>query len=127
MNCHSDFKSAMISSVWGGRESSTVRKYCLSIRNLLRFAGSNDLDISLPLASARAAEYLTYLKMSNKTTEAIDTALAAMKWAHLFILGINKWNNPMNNNFLAKIASDACRHLKGSKNGEENDDHFGYR
>ena len=54
--------------------------------------------------------------MSNKTTGAIDTALAAMKWAHSFIPGINKWNNPMNDEFLAKIASDARRHLKGSKN-----------
>ena len=100
----------------GGRESSTVKKYCLSLRGLLAYANLNDREISLPLDSATAAEYLTFLKHKNRTVGAIDTALAALKWAHSFIPGMNKWNNPMNDEFIARIVSDARRHLKGAKN-----------
>ena len=101
----------MLESVWNGRESSTVRKYCLSIRGFISYSVEKRFDISLPLSSTNAAEYLTYLKLNNKTKGAINTALAALKWVHSFMAGINKTNNPMDDEFLSKIASDARRHL----------------
>ena len=105
----------MLESVWNGRESSTVRKYCLSLRGFIAYGVKNGFDNSLPLSSTVAAEYLTHLRLSKGTKGAISTALAALKWVHSFIPGINKNNNPMDDEFLSKIASDARRHLSQEK------------
>ena len=105
----------MLESVWNGRESSTVRKYCLSLRGFIAYGVKNGFDNSLPLSSTDAAEYLTHLRLSKGTKGAINTALAALKWVHSFIPGINKNNNPMDDGFLSKIASDARRHLSQEK------------
>ena len=92
----------MLESVWNGRESSTVRKYCLSLRGFIAYGVKNGFDNSLPLSSTDAAEYLTHLRLSKGTKGAINTALAALKWVHSFIPGINRNNNPMDDGFYLK-------------------------
>ena len=101
--------------MWSGRESSTVNKYCLSLRKFLEFLYENDLPSRLPIKSTIAAEYIANLRLNNCTKGAIDSAIAALKWIHTFIPGINKWNNPMNDEFLAKLLSSAQRCLSKPK------------
>ena len=50
------------------------------------------------------------------TKGAVESSLAALKWVHSFIPGINHWNNPMNDEFLSKMLSSACRTLVITKN-----------
>ena len=58
-----------------------------------------------------AAEYLTNLKINNGTKGAIESALSALKWIHCFVPGINKSNNPMMDEFLAKISNGISRDM----------------
>ena len=106
-NCGSNV-SKMIENIWAGRESSTVNSYCSSIRKFLIYAKS-DKNIQLPLSSAIVGEYLTYLSLNKASKTAISSSLAALKWLNSFIPGVNKWSNPLNDEFLGKIVSGINR------------------
>ena len=107
---------ALLNCVWSGREASTVNKYCLSLRKVIAFIKANGYSMILPFTSAFAAEYLSHLRLESGTKGAIESALAALKWVHSFVPGINQWNNPMNDEFLSKILSSARRNLIINKN-----------
>ena len=70
----------------------------------------------MPFSSAFAAEYLAYVNLRMGTKGAVESSLAALKWVHSFIPGINHWNNPMNDEFLSKMLSSARRTLVITKN-----------
>ena len=96
-----------------------MNKYCLSLRKYLAFLESHSYSDSLPFSSMVVAEYLTDLHLEGSTKGAIDSALAALKWVHSFVPGINKSNNPMMDEFLSKIASGIRRDLGKPKNQKE--------
>ena len=100
---------SILESVWSGREDSTVNKYCLSLRKILSFRKEKNYPPLLPFSSAFAAEYLTHLKLNDSKKGATEISMAALKWVHSFIPGINHWNNPMNDDFLGKIVSSIKR------------------
>ena len=108
--------NAILELVWSGRESSTVNKYCLSLRKILTFIHDQNYSLILPFSSAFAAEYLTYVNLNLGSKSAVETSLAALKWVHSFIPGVNQWNNPMNDEFLSKIVSSSRRSLLATKN-----------
>ena len=115
-NNNSTIVNEIINNIWDGREESTVHQYCLSLRKYLAFLNENDYPSKLPFSSTTVAEYLTLQKMNDKPKSSIDTAIAAMKWIHSFIPGLNDWNNPMNDSFLQKIVSSSKRRPSGQKN-----------
>ena len=88
-----------------------MQKYCYSLRKFFGFCRLNDEEILLPLNSLTVAEYLTYLRVVNGKKGAISTALAALKWLHSFIPGINKFNDPLQDEFLSKVSNSAQRAL----------------
>ena len=107
----SQTKDHIIESIWNGREGSTVAKYCLSLRKFLKFLKEKSYPSKLPFSSMIAAEYLTDQKLNNGTKGAIESALSALKWIHGFVPGINKSNNPMMDEFLAKISNSISRDM----------------
>ena len=100
---------SILECVWSGREDSTVNKYCLSLRKILAYRDERNYPPLLPFSSAFAAEYLTHLKLNDAKKGATESSIAALKWLHSFIPGINQWNNPMNDDFLGKIVSSVKR------------------
>ena len=104
----------MIENIWAGRESSTVNSYCSSIRKFLVYSKSNK-NVQLPLSSATVGEYLTHLSLNSASKTAIVSSLAALKWLNSFIPGVNKWSNPLNDDFLGKIVSGINRQSLKSK------------
>ena len=107
----SQTKDAITEAIWNGREGSTVGKYCLSLRKFLKFLEEKSHSAKLPFSSMIVAEYLTNLKLSNSSKGAIDSALSSLKWIHSFVPGINKTNNPMMDEFLAKINNGVSRDM----------------
>ena len=107
----SQTKELIIDSIWNGREGSTVAKYCLSLRKFLKFLDDKSYPPKLPFCSMIAAEYLTYLKINKATKGAIECALNSLKWIHCFVPGVNKSNNPMMDEFLAKISNGISRDM----------------
>ena len=101
----------LIESIWGGRECSTVDTYCLYARKFLNHARESNILIQLPLRSIDVAKYLAHLKASQAKKGMITSSLAALKWLHSFVPGINAWNNPLNDDFLGKILSGYQREL----------------
>ena len=115
-DCQSSLVDSLLQSIWEGRESSTTQKYCLSLRKFLQFLSEKGLPSTIPFASVTVAEYLTILKLTNHSKASMDSTMAALKWVHSFIPGINYWNNPMNDEFLAKIMSSSRRRISQAKN-----------
>lgn len=111
-----DIVNAILELVWTGREASTVNKYCLSLRKILNYIHIHKYSSILPFSSAFAAEYLTHVNLNFGSKSAVETSLAALKWVHSFIPGVNQWNNPMNDDFLSKIMSSSRRTLMTTKN-----------
>lgn len=105
----------ILSSVWDGRESSTVRKYSLSFRKFLDFCKLKGYPTVLPFKSEIVAEYLVALNKSKGSKSTTDTAKCAFKWVNSFIPGVNKWNDPTNDDFIAKITSSIHRSSKAVK------------
>ena len=101
----------LIESIWGGRESSTIDTYCLYIRKYLSHAQDSGMSTHLPFPSIDVAKYLTHLKASNGKKGMITSSVAALKWLHSFVPGLNAWNNPLNDEFLGKILSGCKRDL----------------
>ena len=89
------------------------------MRKYLAFLESHSYSNSLPFSSMVVAEYLTDLKLKGSTKGAIDSALAALKWVHSFVPGINKSNNPMMDEFLSKITSGVRREMGKPRNQKE--------
>ena len=106
----------IIETVWKGRASSTVRKYCLSIRKFLHFCRANDYPLELPFTSGVVAEYLILINRAKAMKGPTDSAKCAIKWLNSFIPGINKWNEPLSDEFLGKISSSIQRRSEPVKN-----------
>ena len=83
----------------------------MSLRKVLNYIHDHNYSLILPFSSAFSAEYLTYVNLNLGTKSAVETSLAALKWVHSFIPGVNQWNNPMNDEFLSKIISSSRRTL----------------
>ena len=106
----------MLSNVWNGRESSTVHKYCLYLRKFLSFLREKDYSSNLPFSSTSVAEYLASLISQNASKSTLNAVMAALKWIHSFVPGINQFNNPMNDDFLSKMISSSKRRVGLVKN-----------
>ena len=102
----------MIESIWGGRECSTVDSYCRVIRKYLVYARERELGTELPFNSLAVADYFIHLETQNAKKGTIISSLAALKWLHSFVPGLNSWSNPLNDDFLGKIMSNLKRNVQ---------------
>lgn len=85
--------------------------YCRVIRKYLVYAKERKLGTQLPFSSLTVADYFMYLKALKVGKGTIISSLAALKWLHSFVPGLNSWNNPLNDDFLGKIMSDLNRNI----------------
>ena len=106
----------IMGAVWKGRESSTVIKYCTVIRKFTDFCRENHHSLVLPFSSEIVAEHLLMISRSKNSKSSTDTAKSAIKWMNSFIPGINKWNDPLNDDFLGKVVSGIQRNSDSAKN-----------
>ena len=72
------------------------------------------ISLTLPIPALTIAQYLEILKDSNIST--VNDALTSIKWLHYFIPGINAINNPLNDDFLARIVDSSKRSNNKQKN-----------
>ena len=79
----------------------------------MAYARERETGTELPFSSLAVAEYFMHLKSMSSNKSTIISVLAALKWLHSFIPGLNLWNDPLNDDFLGKITSDFKRHQKG--------------
>ena len=109
INCSSDLKHRIISSIWESRKPSTIEKYCFSLRRFFSFCKDNSFDIILPIPSLHIAQYLEHLKLLSGSKGSVSIALISIKWLHFFVPGLNSSNNPINDEFLSKIVESSNR------------------
>ena len=70
----------------------------------------------MPIDSVSACCYFTYLSESNAKLGAIRTAFNALKWAHSFVPGLNKFNDPLDDNVTKRVFESALRSIKPGRN-----------
>ena len=70
----------------------------------------------MPIDSVSACCYFTYLSESNAKLGAIRTAFNALKWAHSFVPGLNKFNDPLDDNITKRVFESALRSIKPGRN-----------
>ena len=70
----------------------------------------------MPVDSISACCYFTYLKEANAKVGAIRSAFNALKWAHTFVPGINKYNDPLDDNVTKRVFESCLRSIKPGRN-----------
>ena len=113
-DCPDHLRRSIISTIWDSRKSSTISKYCLSLRKFLIYCREFAIPTVLPMSSLFVAQYLEHVKQSSKS--AVKDALTAIKWLHYFVPGINSVNNPLNDDFLSRMVDSANRNNIKNKN-----------
>ena len=66
-----------------------------------------------------AAKYLAYLKVNGASHSTFKVILTAIKWVNNFFPGINKFNCPMEDNFLLRLKDSALRSTPIKSNQKE--------
>ena len=105
----------IVEAIWTARASSTVQKYCYSLRKLLGFFRLHDWSIRAPFSSLDVAQYVTFLMSSGGSKSAITTVYTAAKWLNAFFPGINKFNDSLNDEFLSRLIASGQRALSRPK------------
>ena len=113
-DCTDELKNKIVSSIWDARKPSTISKYCYSVRKFLTFCKEISTDPILPFSAMTIAQYLETIKESSNSS--VTDALTSIKWLHYFIPGINSFNNPLNDEFLARIVESSKRSSNKEKN-----------
>ena len=114
-NYESSLIDNIIEAIWTARASSTVQKYCYSLRKLIGFFHLHDWKIEIPFKSLIIAQYITFLMNSGGSKSAITTVNTAAKWLNAFFPGINKINDSLNDEFLQRVICSAQRSLSRPK------------
>ena len=70
----------------------------------------------LPIDAVSASMYICYLKESGAAIGAIKSAFNAFKWAHNFVPGLNKFNDPLETNTVKRVFESALRSIKPGRN-----------
>ena len=105
----------IVEAIWTAQASSTVQKYCYSLRKLLGFFRLHDWPIQAPFSSLDIAQYVTFLMSTWGSKSAISTAYSAAKWLNAFFPGINKLNDSLNDEFLSRLIASGQRALSRPK------------
>jgi integrase len=113
------FLRAMLEDVWSARQSSTVQKYCYSLRKYFSFSLLFNAEIVLPADSLSVAKYLAYMRHIGSAHSAFKLIIVALKWLHSFIPGINKFNCPLEDQFILKLRDSAARNVPKKVNQKE--------
>ena len=113
------FSKAVIDQIWSARQASTVRKYCFSLRKFFAFLCIFNESIQLPASAMDAAKYIAFMRTNSASHSAFKMILVAIKWVNNFFPGINKFNCPLEDNFLLRLRDSALRESAGGKNRKE--------
>jgi site-specific recombinase XerD len=111
--------SNLLNDVWDARQPSTIKNYCYSLRKFFAFCSVFGFNLLLPVDSSLAANYLSFLKHTNGSRGAVQTAFNALKWIHNFVPGINKFNDPLDNRIVKCVVESALRSLSVKRNMKE--------
>lgn len=109
----------MLEHVWSARQASTVNKYCYALRKFFSFCLLFNSEIVLPVDSLTVAKYLAYMRYSGSAHSAFKLAVVAIKWLNSFIPGINKFNCPLEDQFLLKLRDSAARNVPKTANQKQ--------
>ena len=115
-DCSFDLKENITNSVWDSRKSSTITKYCSSLRKFFEFCSSNEILIEIPFDSLTIVQYLEFIKNSPQSNSAMTSALLSIKWLHCFKPGLNSHNDPANDRILSRIVDSSHRNSFKMKN-----------
>ena len=113
------FSKAIIEQVWTARQPSTIKKYCYSLRNFFSFLCIFSSTIILPITAMDAAKYLAYLRVNSASHSTYKIIFTAIKWINNFFPGVNKFNCPLEDNFLLRLKDSALRSTPVKKNQKE--------
>ena len=102
---------------FGGQEDrQPFRHIAMLLEKFFDDCAISSYQLSLPIDSVSACCYFTYLKEASATLGAIRTAFNAMKWAHSFVPGLNKFNDPLDENISNRVFESALRSIKPGRN-----------
>ena len=107
--------NSILEDIWTARSSSTVQKYCYSLRRMIGYFTLKDISLSLPLTSIIIARYVIHLRHSGGLKSSIDCISLACKWLNSFIPGINRSTDSLNDDFLHRVINSAQRALSKPK------------
>ena len=113
------FSKAMIDQIWSARQASTIQKYCYSLRKFFAFQCLFNDNFSLPVNALEVAKYIAYLRVNNSSHSSFKLIVVAIKWVNNFFPGINKFNCPLEDNFLHRLKESALRNIPVRKNQKE--------
>ena len=113
------FSRAIIEQVWTARQPSTVKKYCYSLRKFFSFLCIFTSKINLPITAIDTAKYLAFMKASQASHSSFKLIFTAIKWVNSFFPGVNKFNCPLEDNFLLRLKDSALRSTPVKSNQKE--------
>ena len=113
------FSKAMIDQIWSARQASTIQKYCYSLRKFFAFQCLFNVNFSLPVNALDVAKYIAYLRVNSSSHSSFKMIVVAIKWVNNFFPGINKFNCPLEDNFLLRLKESALRNVPVKKNQKE--------
>ena len=113
------FSKVILEQIWSSRQSSTVQKYCYAIRKYFAFHFLVGERVNLPVSAMDAAKYIAYLRHSSASHSAFKLIIVALKWLNNFYPGINKFNCPLEDNFLLRLRDSALRQIPKKSNQKD--------
>ena len=108
--------TAILNCVWSARRPATIQAYCYALRKFFEYCTVSAIPLVLPVNSVSACCYFTYLKEANAKVGAIRSAFNALKWAHTFVPGLNKYNDPLDDNVTKRVFESCLRSIKPGRN-----------
>ena len=108
--------TSILNRVWNARRPATIQAYCYALRKYFEYCAISSIPLVLPINSISACCYFTYLSESNSKAGAIRTAYNALKWAHTFVPGLNKYNDPLDDNVTKRVFESCLRSIKPGHN-----------
>ena len=108
--------TTILNCVWNARRPATIQAYCYALRKYFEYCAVSAIPLVLPIDSVSTCCYLTYLKEANAKVGAIRSAFNALKWANTFVPGINKFNDPLDDNVTKRVFESCLRSIKPGRN-----------
>jgi hypothetical protein len=96
-----------------------VQKYCYALRKFFSFCLLFNSGIILPVDSLSVAKYLAYMRYTGSAHSAFKLIVVAIKWLNSFIPGVNKFNCPLEDQFLLKLRDSAARNVPKTSNQKQ--------
>lgn len=102
--------------IWESRRSSTVEKYCYSLRQYFEFCRRTVGRVKLPVKVPLAAKFLVDLREQGMSKSSIRLALVSLKWVNNFFPDQEGEHISLESKFLSALVDSAQRNIRGNKN-----------